>query len=112
MGNEKFELSFQDCAESEATVLAQGLEEHLREAKLNVQVELKKGRSGTQDFGSTLVLILGTPVAIALAQGVAAFLLRNSGARIRIARSGEVIAENLNSEDAAKIAEVLSRKSA
>jgi hypothetical protein len=56
------------------------------------------------------VLLFGTPVAIALAKAVSTFLQRHSGATIRITRSGEVIASNLDSRDAARIAEAFAGK--
>jgi hypothetical protein len=45
------------------------------------------------------------PVAVALAKAVIAFLQRNSGAAITITKAGTVVAKNLDSKDAAKIAE-------
>jgi len=54
-------------------------------------------------------LLFGTPVAIALAKSVTAFLQRNSGASITITSSGAVVATNLDSRDAAKIAEAFAK---
>lgn len=106
----KLEISFEDCAPADANRLAQTLEEQLREASSSAQVTLIKDRSDTQDFGTTLVLVFGTPVAIALAKAVSIFLQRNSGASIRITKSGEVIARNLDSRDASRIAEAFAGK--
>jgi len=77
---------------ADAGRLAQDLEQQLNETEAAVEVSLQREREESQDFGTTLVLVFGTPVAIALARGVSNFLQRNAGASIRITRSGEVIA--------------------
>ena len=60
------------------------------------------------DTGTLLAILLGTPAVIALAKGIADFL-RKERASIRIEADGKVIATGLRSEDAAKIAESISR---
>ena len=53
------------------------------------------------DFGSTLVLVLGTPVAIAVARGIQAWLVRR-GTRAVIKSGGkEIELTNMKSEDIA-----------
>jgi len=88
----------------------QALEDQIRENGFVHPVEPPERPSDSQDFGSTLVLLFGTPVAVALARAVSTFLQRHSGATIRITRSGEVIASNLDSRDAARIAEAFAGK--
>jgi hypothetical protein len=110
MSAKEFEITFEDVMAADASMLAQDLERQLREAAPSATISLKKQRPDSQDFGTTLVLVFGTPVAIALAKSVGAFLQRHSGASIRITRSGEVIAKNLDSGDAAKIAEAFAGK--
>ena len=98
-------LRFEGEDRAEASRLAQQLEQDLREIDPNVKASRIRDCAEAQDFGATLVLLFGTPFAVALAGGVAAFLKRVSGARITISKSGEVVAENLDSRDAARIAE-------
>jgi hypothetical protein len=109
MDEQNFEISFEGCDAAEAAQLANGLEQELRESG-KAQVSLKKARADSQDFGATLVLVFGTPVAIALAKGIAVFLQRHSGASIKITKAGEVIATNLDSRDASRIAEAFAAK--
>lgn len=106
MSKREIEISFENCAPADASQLAQHLEDQLREVNSDAELSLKKDRADSQDFGTTLVLLFGTPVAVALASGVAAFLQRYSSANITITENGQVIAKNLDSRDAAKIAEV------
>jgi hypothetical protein len=110
MQDQELVISFDDSLPADAAKLAQDLEQQLREADPSVKISLEKTRADSQDFGATLILLFGTPVAIALAKAVAAFLQRNSGASITITRSGNVVAKNLDSKDAAKIAEAFSGK--
>jgi hypothetical protein len=103
------EIAFENCEPGEALRLANELEQDLREAEA-IEVSRKKDRADSQDFGATLVVLFGTPVAIALAKAVGVFLQRHSGASIRISKDGSVIAANLESKDAARIAEAFAAK--
>lgn len=103
------EISFEGTLASEASMLAADLEHDLRYAAPEAEITLQKSNPNAQDFGSTLVLVFGTPVAILLAKAVAAFLARNSGATIVITKDGDVVAKNLNSQDAARIAEAFAK---
>ncbi len=108
--DETLEISFEDCSQADAARFAQDLEQQLRETDPSAKLSFKKERPDSQDFGATLVLVFGTPVAIALAKGVSTFLQRNAGASIRISKSGEVIATNLDSRDASRIVEAFAGK--
>ncbi|KQX58631.1 MULTISPECIES: hypothetical protein [unclassified Ensifer] len=108
---ETFQISFNDVDEAESNLLAQDLENTLEAVLPEGAVTRKKRNSKTQDFGGTLVLVLGTPVAIIAAKAIHEFLVRNSGASIEISKDGDIVARNLASADAAKIAEALARKS-
>lgn len=109
MSNETFELSFEGADAAEAAKLANELEQEVRGVD-NVEVSLKKERPDSQDFGATLVLVLGTPVAISLAKAIGIFLQRHAGASIKISKNGEVVATNLDSRDASRIAEAFAPK--
>jgi hypothetical protein len=105
MEEQQLRLEFENALPADASRLAQALEQELRDAAPSARITLEKARQDSQDFGSTLVLLFGTPVAIALAKAVTTFLIRNSGASIAITKGGTVIARNLESQDAARIAE-------
>lgn len=63
----------------------------------------------TQDFGTTLALVLRTPAVIAVARGLAAYLAR-TGTTVRIKKDGEVVLKNVRGDDAAKIVAALNTK--
>jgi hypothetical protein len=106
----KIELRFQGVDDVEATRFANELRSDLLDNLPVTSAEVVKDRSDTMDFGATLVLVLGTPVALVLGKAVANYFGRNSGARIHITADGQVIAENLDSKDAAKVAEVFAER--
>jgi hypothetical protein len=102
-------LSFAGSAADEGNRFAAGLKEFLTDLDPDLRVERRREHPDTQDFGSTLVLVLGTTAVNALAHGIASWLRRNSGARITVRKSsGELVAEGLDSRDAARIVQALS----
>lgn len=108
--SESFIVTFPDATAAEANRLASTFADALREIDQSVVVDRQRERPDTQDFGATLAVILGTAAVTALAKGIAAWLARNSGARIEIRRHGKVVltATHLDSKDVPRIAQALS----
>lgn len=61
----------------EASQLAQSLREELLDEVAGASAEIRKDDPTNQDFGATLVLMLGTPAIVALATGIATWIRRN-----------------------------------
>lgn len=102
-------LSFTGATNDEGNRYASELKDSLADIGSGVRIERRRERSDAQDFGSTLVLVLGTTAVTALARGVAAWLQRTSGARITVRTpGGELIAEGLDSKDVARVVQALS----
>jgi hypothetical protein len=110
MDEQELTVVFEGASPGDAAILAQDLEQQLHEDVPTAKIRHEKSRADSQDFGSTLVLLFGTPVAITLARAVISFLQRNSGASITITSAGTIVAKNLDSTDAAKIAEAFAGK--
>jgi hypothetical protein len=106
----RFVIRFPGTSTADANRLAADLARTLRDLDRQVAVEQHRERPDTLDFGATLVIVLGTASVTALAKGISAWLKRHSGARIEINADGSVIASNLDSGDAARIAEAFGRK--
>jgi hypothetical protein len=104
----EFEIRFEDVSAQEATIKARRLEQDLLGIAPEVSVRVAKDDPTSQDFGATLVLLLGTPAVIAVANGIASYLQRDR-AKITISKNGEVVAEGLTGEDAARIAEAFAK---
>jgi hypothetical protein len=100
-----FTIRFPEASPAEANQLAGGLADVLRDLDKDIEVERKRDQPDTQDFGGTLVIVLGSAAATAIAKGIAAWLSRNGGPEIEISSDGHVIGRNLGSGDAARIAE-------
>jgi len=105
-------LSFEGAQVAEANRFAAELAERLRDTDANIDVRQTRADAGAQDFGATLVLLLGTPAVVALAKGVSAWLSMRPNAKITLkGEDGTIIASGLTSADArALIEQRLSKK--
>lgn len=104
----KFELRFDDLSAAEAGTKARKLRQELLAASPDISVAVEKDDPTNQDFGATLILILGTPAIIAIANGIASYLKRER-AKITISANGKIVAEGISGDDAARIAEAFSK---
>jgi hypothetical protein len=90
MNSEQVTLSFPDVTADVANIYAEDLQRALEETlAAGDRVERRRTRPDSQDFGATLVLILGTTAVTAIAEGVKAWLARNSGAAIDVTVGGK-----------------------
>jgi hypothetical protein len=75
----EFTLSFEGLDGAEGNNAAQSLKDTIVDlGERDLSVTIKKDRESTQDFGATLVLVLGTQAAIAIASGIAAWMRRRA----------------------------------
>jgi hypothetical protein len=113
MNAHEFILSFDNVSVADATQFASELRNDLLTISEDIDVEQRRDRTDTQDFGATLAIILGTPAVLALAKGIADWLRKRPTAQLTIKKQNgqvtEVIAAGITSEDAAKIAEALKK---
>jgi hypothetical protein len=110
MGEQKvqFEIRFDGVPANEAGIKAKRLRQALLDVAPDVELALAKDDPTNQELGATLVLLLGTPAFIAVANGIAAYLARDR-AKITISKGGEVVAEGISGQDAVRIAEVFAK---
>ena len=82
-------FTFPDVTPDVANVYAEDLQRALEDTiAAGDRVERRRERQDSQDFGATLVLILGTTAVTAIAEGVKMWLARNSGAAIDVSVGG------------------------
>jgi hypothetical protein len=99
-----FVIRFDGASVAEANRYAEDLRDTIFREIPEADVERTRDDDATQDFGATLIVVLGTPAVVALAHGIHSWLVRNNAASIRIERpNGTLVAKNLNSADAAAI---------
>src|ERR1700680_1512804 len=107
MSAQNMVIDFMGCSSADANRYAQDLEGALIRLDSSIEIE-RATQEASQEIVSSLVLLFGTPVAASLAHAIYTFLARNSGVKIRISTpKRELIADNLDSKDAARIAEAL-----
>ena len=86
-------IRFEGLSAAAAGQAAEELQRNLlRSARGMATIDLKKDRTDTQDFGATLVIVLGTPAALAIAKGIHDFISKH-GHRVTITTEhGRIIA--------------------
>lgn len=94
-------IRFDDVSVAEANRFANELRDIILDATDEIEMRFGQVELNSQDFGGTLVLVLGTPAVIAVAQGIRTWLQRRDTAKVTITTvNGEVRAEGLSSRDA------------
>jgi membrane-associated two-gene conflict system component 1 (EACC1) len=99
-----------DEANQKAVELADWLKDAVPQTDL-LQVKQERTNKDSQDFGATLVLLLGTAAATAVARGVQSWLAAHSGTTIEITdANGHIVATNINAKSASEIAKAWSER--
>jgi hypothetical protein len=99
-------LKFEDLTPAEASDYADELRNSLLNVGEDIQVQTTRDNQHAQDFGTTLVLVFGTPVAVKVVDGLSNWLQKRRSAKITITTpDGTIILENITSENAMKLAE-------
>lgn len=103
-------VTFPEVSSAEGNRLATSLAEALKDIDPTIAVDRKKERDDTQDAGTILAVLLGSASATAVSRGIAAWIARNGGARLKIWHKGKLVvdAAGLDSKDASRIAEAIS----
>ncbi len=107
MKQQEYLITFEGISVAEANRYANELRNALLDATPDIEVRQKRSDDRTQDFGATLVLILGAPAVVVVAKALGDWLKLRNSAKITIKKDGQVVAENLTSNDALKLAELL-----
>jgi hypothetical protein len=107
--SETLVITFEDVPVSEAGQNVAALRDQLLDDCPGLKADIRKDDPTTQDFGATLVLVLGAPAVVALAKGLANYLSRRPNGTLIVKKDGDVIFRG-DSKDAATIAKALGRK--
>jgi len=108
MAKQTYIIEIGGVSPADANRYAEELGDALRGATSEVEVEQRRADRNAQDFGATLVLILGTPVAVVLAKAFRDWINRRDNARLRFKTpEGEILIENVTAKDMHKILELL-----
>ena len=104
----EIEIRFEDMSLAAASTKAEKLRKELERVSPDTIIRVAKDDLSNQDFGSTLVLLLGTPAILAVAHGIASYLQRDRGT-VAISANG-IVAEGISGNDVARIVEALAMR--
>jgi hypothetical protein len=94
MDEQTYVITFDDVSAADANRYAEELRQALLDASPDIEVHRRRDDPRTQDFGATLVLILGTPAVTAattaVAQAIGNWLLRRRGDIIIERENGKI----------------------
>ena len=108
MDEQKYIITFDTAEAADANRYAEELRQALLDASPDLLVHRRRDDPDTQDFGGTLVLLLGTPAAAATITALSNWLARRNRASITIKRGDDqIVAQNITSKTAGELAQLL-----
>ncbi len=87
-----FHVRFEGLSVAEANQAATELRTQIERAGAGVQMDVIKERDDTQDFGATLLLILGTKAAITVANAIYSYIAKRGDRVVIETADGKVVA--------------------
>jgi hypothetical protein len=111
MNESTYLITFDDTSPADANRYADELRNALLDATPDIVVQRKRNDLHAQDFGATLIVILGTPVVAAVVTAVGNWLkLRQSASITWKTEDEHILVQNITSKDAAQLAQLLLTK--
>jgi hypothetical protein len=104
MDEEKFVIRFEGLSTAEMGEKAALLLETLGDVAPGVQADVVRTDTGAQDVGTAVVLLLSAPAVVAVAKGIANFMVRERPGNLYIETADGTVVFSGDSDDAAKIA--------
>ena len=112
MNQQTYIITFDDVSPADANLYADELRNTLLDATPDIIVQRRRDDPRTQDFGATLVLVLGTPAVVTVAKTIGDWLKLRTSASLTIETPEKrIVVQNITSKNAAQLAErLLSQK--
>ncbi|SRR6266852_783201 len=111
MNESTYLITFDDASPTDANRYADELRNALLNAAPDIVVQRARDDPQAQDFGATLILILGTPAAAAVVAAVGNWLkLRQSASITWKTEHEQILVQHITSKDAAQLAQLLLTK--
>jgi hypothetical protein len=104
-----FEISFDNSKDREGNQFARDLAAAIRRAAPGATVGQKTESETSQDLGAIVTVLVTSAAMTAVATGIQNWLSQRTKSRLSISRHGVVLAENIDSADAVKIVEIVSK---
>jgi hypothetical protein len=110
LGDQSFIIEFKGSSVRDANLNAESLKAAI--SSQGVSVEQKRQDEHAQDFGGTLLVVLGTPAVIAFAKALGDWLKLHHSVEIDIKTpDGRYVAKNVTAKEAQIIAELFLTRS-
>lgn len=103
MTNEEMTIRFKEMDERQANAHAEALLSRLKRKEPSLVAKQASENPKTMDFGSTLILILGTAPIIAIAKGIADYIRGLPTGVVEISANGRTTTVRAASADMAEI---------
>ena len=114
LNQQTYIIQFENVSDAEANRYAAELRDFLLDATPDIEVDRKRNDPHTQDFGATLLLLVGTPAAAAAAKAIGNWLaLRRGTITIKRGEDGEILecsATNLSEKGQLELVKLLTAK--
>ncbi len=112
MNQQTYIITFDDVSPADANRYADELRNALLDTTPDITVQRRRDDPRTQDFGATLVLVLGTPAIVTVAKTIGDWLKLRASASLTIETPEKrIVVQNITSKNAAQLAErLLSQK--
>lgn len=108
MDQQTYIVTFEGVSPADAQRYAEELQNALLDATPDITVQRRRDNPLTQDFGATLILILGAPAVVALVKAVGDWLARRKSASLTWKTAdGELVVQGITSKNAAELAHFL-----
>ncbi len=108
MDKQAYIITFDGASADEANRYAEELRQALLDASPDIEVQRRREDARAQDFGTTLVLLLGTPAAGVAITAISNWLASRNRASITVKKGDkEIIVQNITSAKAAELAQLL-----
>ncbi len=112
MNQQTYIITFDDVSPADANRYADELRNALLDTTPDITVQRRRDDPRTQDFGATLVLVLGTPAVVTVVKTIGDWLKLRASASLTIETPEKrIVVQNITSKNAAQLAErLLSQK--
>lgn len=108
MDEQSYIINFGSALPTDANRYAEELRNILLDEVEDIKVQRRRDNAQAQDFGTTLVLILGTPAVVTAATAIGNWLQHRSAAVLTLETlDRKIIVQNITGKDATKLAEIM-----
>ncbi len=110
MNRRSYTIKFVDVSGADAGRYAQELRNDLLDASPDVHVSIERDNPLAQDFGATLVLLVGTPAALAIANAIGNYISRHREVSLEFSDGDRSLkVSNLDPTTALRLTELMTK---